>query len=137
MREFRRQDNVVVKSVFDELGASMAAVTIKHSKDLDFGPRLNAGLFALRLDDIQNNGNPVFIRLAHRSHVGISGETSNSAKRLGANLGGLELLQRRGLLGLGPLNQLLYLLLQDGVFNLLLLLFLRNNWLFHGAHDLQ
>ena len=82
-----------MECVFDILGASVATMAVKHSKDLDFGPNLNPRLLRLRLDNIQYNCNPVLIRFPYRADIRVSRKTPDCSKGLRAHFGLLELLQ--------------------------------------------
>jgi len=78
--EVGRQDYVVVEVVFDELGAFVASVAVEHAEDLDFGPVLDPWVFRCRLDHVQDNRDPVFIRFPHSAYVRIRSETFNRPK---------------------------------------------------------
>ena len=93
--ELGREDDVVVQSVFYEFSASLAAVPIEHTEDLDFRPVSYLGLLGGRLDHVQNNSNAILISFADSANISISCEGAHSAKALSGYFGGLELLQCR------------------------------------------
>lgn len=66
--------------VFDELGAFVASVAVEHTEDLDFGPELDSWVFGGRLDDVQDNRDPVLIRFPYSAYVRIRSETLDRAK---------------------------------------------------------
>ena len=62
--------------VFQKFGALVAAVSVKDPKDLNFRPLCNLGLLGLWLNDIQDNRDPVFIRLPHCAYVRVRRKAS-------------------------------------------------------------
>ena len=122
--------------VFNELGAFVASVAVEHAEDLDFGPVLDPWVFRGRLDHVQDNRDPVFIRFPYSAYVRIRSETFNRSKAFSRHFRRLKLLEHRRLFGLRALDKFLNLLLQDRV----LALFgscLRRLLLLYCAHDLK
>jgi hypothetical protein len=65
-------------------------VAVENAKNLNFGPVLSSCNFLGRLNDIQNNGDPVLVALSHSAHVGVCCECTHTTKGLVACLGVLE-----------------------------------------------
>jgi hypothetical protein len=134
--KLRLHNNVIVKVIFDELGTLVSAMPIEDPKNLNLGPVWNPWLSLLRLDHIQNDRDSILIGFPDRANIGICGKRSNCAKGLRWDFTRLKLLQGGLLLGFGSLDQLVDLLLQDGVFSLFWTLDLGLG-LFKRAHYLK
>jgi hypothetical protein len=84
-----------VQVVFKVLSALMTSMTIKDSENLNFRPIICSISFLLRLDNIENNGNAIFIHFANCANIGISSERSNTTKSLSTSFTHLKERQRR------------------------------------------
>lgn len=76
------QDDVVVQVLLEVFSTLVAAMAVVDSEDLDLWPLvlLDLVLFAIRLNNIQNDCNPVFIYFSDEAHVGVSGERFDNAE---------------------------------------------------------
>lgn len=109
---------------------------IEDPKNLNLGPVWYPWLSLLRLDHIQNDRDSILVGFPDRANIGICGKRSNCAKGLRWDFTRLKLLQGCLLLGFGSLDQLVDLLLQNGVFSLFWTLDLGLG-LFKRAHYLK
>jgi len=73
---------VVVQVLFQVLGALVASVAVVHREDLDLGPLFlcHLRLFQHRLDDVEDNGNSVFVGFANKADVGVGRERLNHSE---------------------------------------------------------
>jgi hypothetical protein len=133
--ELGRQNNVIVECVLDKLSTAVSAMPVKNTENLYFGPICELRGLLWRLYDIQYYCDAVFVRFAHRAHVGVRCKGFHCAEGLRAHLGCLELLKVRRLFSLGSLHKFQNLLLQNRVFDLSLL-FRPHDRLFDRPHYL-
>jgi len=73
-REFGIHYNVVVQVVFEVFSTFVTTMTIENAEDLNFRPVLNSTCLLLRLDNIKNNSNSIFINFSYCANVGVCGE---------------------------------------------------------------
>jgi hypothetical protein len=90
VRKLRVVYDIVVECFLQKFCAIIPSVTVEYAKNLNFRPVLSSCNFLGRLNDIQNNGDPVLVALSHSAHVGVCCECTHATKGLVACLGVLE-----------------------------------------------
>ena len=88
--EIRVHDDIIVKVVFQIFSAFMAAVAVEDAEDLNFRPVRNTSPFLFRLDDIQNDGDTVFVDFTHRADICIGCKWANATESFGWSFAYLE-----------------------------------------------
>jgi hypothetical protein len=78
------ENDVVVEMLFQILCALIASVTVIDRKYLYLGPLIvrHFRLFLLRLNNIQNNGNSIFICFSDQTNMGIRSKRFDDSKLL-------------------------------------------------------
>ena len=76
LRKVRLQDDVVVQVFLQVFGTLVASMTVVHSEYLYLGPQLISKFWLLgyRLNDVQNDGNPILVSLANQAYVSVCRE---------------------------------------------------------------
>jgi hypothetical protein len=92
VREIRLHNYLVVKVLLQILSALVSTMAIVDREYLYLWPIgiWHLWFFGKWLDNIEDNGNPVFIGLSDQTNMGIGGEGSDHAKPLVGCLGVLE-----------------------------------------------
>ena len=91
-RELGLQDHVVMQVVFEIFGAFASSMSIVNAKDLQLWPLISRypWILCLGLNNVQDNRDPIFVRLAHRADVCIRCKGLDRAEGFGADLARLE-----------------------------------------------
>ena len=91
-RELGLQDHIVMQVVFEIFSAFASSMSIVDTKDLQLWPLVSGypWIFCLRLNDVQDNRDPIFVCLAHSADICIRCKGLDRAESFGANLACLE-----------------------------------------------
>ena len=78
--------------VLEILGTLATTMSIVDTKDLQFGPLVGRDPWRLRLglNHVEDNRDPIFVRLSHCTDVCIGRKGFDRAESFGANLASLE-----------------------------------------------
>ena len=90
-------DDEVVQVVSQVVGACSSPMPIEHAKETDLGPLYIQVLFALRFENVEDDGDAVLIVIAYNALVGVGGVGFNHTALLLRGFRGLVILQEERL----------------------------------------